>query len=214
MIGFIGGTGPEGMGLALRFAMAGERVAIGSRDNARAQKAARRISQLSRNSTVSGALNEGVARVANLAFVTVPYAAQQETLESITGQLAGKIVVEVSTPLIGGKEATKTIPVAEGSAALEAQAALPASTVVAAFQTISAQDLLMPEMPVDSDVVVCADNSGARDQIIKLAEEIDGVRAINGGGLQNACYVENIAVLLLNINRIYKARSAIKIMGI
>ena len=214
MIGFIGGTGPEGKGLALRFAMAGERVAIGSRDGGRAQEAAESLSDHARSASISGALNQEVARTAEVVFVTVPYAAQRETLEAVTEQLAGKIVVDVVAPLAYSKGVTKAMLVAEGSAALEAQAVLPASIVVAAFQTISAQDLLIPNRTIDSDVVVCADDSRARDQVMKLAEEIEGVRAVNGGGLQNAFYVENIAALLLNINRIYKARSAIKIMGI
>jgi len=88
------------------------------------------------------------------------------------------------------------------------------SKVVAAFQTISAQDLLVPDKLIDSDVVVCADDAGARESVMGLSETIVGVRAVNGGGLENARYIEDFTALLLNINRIYKAHSTIKIGGI
>jgi predicted dinucleotide-binding enzyme len=86
--------------------------------------------------------------------------------------------------------------------------------VVAAFQTVSAHDLLNPTVSVDSDVVVCGDEAEAKGRVMALAETVRGVRAVDGGGLANARYVEDLTALLLNINRIYKARSAIKIVGI
>ena len=214
MIGFIGGTGPEGRGLGLRFALAGEEVLIGSRDEKRAQDAAESIALAAPRSSVTAATNSEVARRADIVFITVPYAAQRRTLEGIKDRLAGKTVVEVVAPLAFSKGVARAIAVAEGSAALEAQAVASGSTVVAAFQTISAHDLLVPDRPIESDVVVCADDVQAREAVMSLAERIDGVRAVNGGGLQNACYVENLTALLLNINRLYKARSAIKIVGI
>ena len=214
MIGFIGGTGPEGRGLGLRFALAGEQVLIGSRDEKRAQDAAESIALAAPRSSVSAATNSEVARRADIVFITVPYAAQRKTLEGIKDRLAGKTVVEVVAPLAFSKGVARAIAVAEGSAALEAQAVVSGSTVVAAFQTISGHDLLVPDRPIESDVVVCADDVQAREVVMSLAERIEGVRAVNGGGLQNACYVENLTVLLLNINRLYSARSAIKIVGI
>ena len=214
MIGFIGGTGPEGRGLGLRFALAGEQVLIGSRDEKRAQDAAESIAVAAPQSSVAAATNSEVARRADIVFITVPYAAQRPTLEGIKDRLAGKTVVEVVAPLAFSKGVARAIAVAEGSAALEAQAVASGSTVVAAFQTISAHDLLVPDRPIESDVVVCADDVPAREAVMSLAERIEGVRAVNGGGLQNACYVENLTVLLLNINRLYTARSAIKIVGI
>ncbi len=214
MIGFIGGTGPEGRGLALRFVLAGEQVLIGSRDEDRAVGAAASVAGLVSSGTVSGALNEDVARRADLVFVAVPYAAQRETLEAAKDDLAGKIVVEVVAPLAFRKGIASVVPVAEGSAALEAQAILPDSTVVAAFQTISARDLLAPDKTIDADVVVCADDPEAREKVMRLAETISGIRAVNGGALSNACHVEHLTALLLNINRLYRARSAIRIVGI
>lgn len=214
MLGFIGGTGPEGRGLALRFALAGESVLIGSRNLERAVQAAESISHHTPPGLVKGALNLEVAREADIAFVAIPYEGQRETLEALVGPLAGKIVVEVVAPLSFGKTGASAVRVPEGSAALQAQAILQDSRVVAAFQNTSAHDLLIPGKSIDSDVVVCADDRDARDAVMRLAERIDGVRAVNGGGLENARYVEDLTALLVNINRIYKSHSSIKIVGI
>lgn len=214
MLGFIGGTGPEGRGLALRFALAGERVVVGSRDEERAARAAESVSEFAPGGSVAGALNRDVAREADVVFVVVPFSGHRDTLVPLREPLEGKTVVDVVAPLAFSKGRVSAVPVEEGSAALQAQAILTDSIVVAAFQTISAQDLLVPDRAIDSDVVVCADDPGARDDVMKLAERIGGVRAVNGGGLENARYVEDFTALLLNINRIYKAHSTIKIGGI
>ena len=214
MLGFLGGTGPAGRGLALRLALAGEQVSIGSRDRVRAEEAARSISALAPGTSISGGLNADAAREATVVFVTVPYPAQRQLLEDVSGLVAGKVVVDVVAPVKVSNGVARAVPVAEGSAALEAQAILSGSAVAAAFQTISARDLLDPEASMDSDVVVCADDNDARDIVMKLAERVPGIRAVNGGGLQNAAYVENLTALLLNINRLYRTRSSIKITGI
>ncbi len=128
--------------------------------------------------------------------------------------LAGKIVVDVVAPLSFKKGVASALSVDEGSAAMQAQATIGRSKVVGAFQSISAQELLVPDRPLDSDVVVCADDAEAKKIIMGLAEQIDGVRAVDGGALQNARYVESFTALLLNINRIYHAHSTIKIGGV
>jgi len=214
VIGFIGGTGPEGRGLALRFALAGEDVLIGSRELARASAAAEGIAALAPSASVSASLNEKVATDADPVFVTVPYAAHRDTLSALGPSLAGKTVVDVVAPLAFTKGKARAVPVEAGSAALEAQSVLPGATVVAAFQTISAHDLLEPNKTIDSDVIVCSDSPDARRMVMGLAEKIEGIRAVDGGGLENATYVESFTALLLNINRAYKARSAIRITGI
>ncbi len=214
MYGFIGGTGPEGRGLALRIAMTGEKVLIGSRDETRAKDAAQSIAEHVGDGLVSGTENHVVARKADIVFVVVPYAAQRDTLTALRDELAGKIVVDVVAPIVFEKGKARAVAVEEGSAALQAKAILPVSRVVAAFQNISARDLLEPDRSVDSDVVVCADDEEAKRVVMRLAESINGVGAVNGGGLENARYVEDFTALLLNINRIYKAHSKIKIAGI
>jgi NADPH-dependent F420 reductase len=198
----------------LRLALAGEQVSIGSRDRARAEEAARSVSATAPGTSVSGGLNADVARDATVVFITVPYPAQRRLLEDVGGLLAGKVVVDVVAPVTFSKRTARAVPVAEGSAAQEAQAILSGSAVAAAFQTISAHDLLDPDASLDSDVVVCADDDNARGVVMMLAERIPGLRAVNGGGLQNAAYVENLTALLLNINRLYRTRSSIKITGI
>ncbi len=214
ILGFIGGTGPEGRGLALRFALAGDRVLIGSRDPKRATDAAEAVSAQVRSGQVTGAINLVVAAEADIVFIAVPFEGHRDTLAALREPLAGKVIVDVVAPLAFSKGQARAVPVDEGSVALQARVVLKDSIVAAAFQTISARDLLAPDRAIDSDVVVCADDTDARRTVMALAEKIDGVRAVDGGGLENARYVEDFTALLLNINRIYNAHSAIKITGI
>ena len=214
MLGFIGGTGPEGRGLALRFALAGEKVLIGSRNEERAKQAAESVLELAPPDSVRGAINSEVAQEADIVFIAVPYTAQRDTLQALKEQLSGKLVVNLIAPMEFNKGRASAIIVEEGSAALESQAILAESTIVAAFQNVSAEDLLVPDKSIDSDVIVCADDAEAKERVMKMVEMIKGARAVNGGGLANARYVENLTALLVTINRIYKAHSSIKITGI
>ena len=214
MIGFIGGTGPEGRGLALRFALAGERVLIGSRDAERAQAAADSVREIAPSISIAGGLNADVAAQSDTVFVAVPYSAQKPTLESLTEELRGKLIVNVVAPLAFSKGVASAIRVDAGSAALEARAIVPDATHVAAFHNVSAQELLSPERALDTDIVVCGDDADAKRSVIALAATIKGARGIDGGGLENARYCEDLTALLLNINRIYKAHSMIKIVGV
>ena len=214
MIGFVGGTGPDGMGLALRFAMAGNPVLIGSRNARRARDAADSVTALADGLRVAGALNEEVCIESDVVFVTVPYAGHQPTLESNRYRLQEKVVVDVVVPLEFGRGGARAIEVPEGSAAQQAQMILPDSRVVGAFHNVSAEELLKPATRVDSDVIVCSDDTEAKSQIMKLAEVIDGVRSVDGGSLHNSRYVEQFTAMLININRIYKAHSTIRIVGI
>lgn len=214
MIGIIGGTGPEGRGLALRFALAGRPVIVGSRDVARAKDAARWITDRARGGSIQCDLNQEAAAKADMVFVAVPYSAQAQILRPLQASLAGKVVVTTVVPLRFQRGGVSVRSLDSGSAALEARDALPDSRVAAAFQTISAHDLLDPTHRIDSDVIVCSDDHEARRAVAALAEEIPGIRAVDGGGLDNAVYVEHITALLLNVNRIYNSRSAIRITGI
>ena len=210
----IGGTGPEGNGLALRFALAGEEVLIGSRDERRAAEAAAELSPLAAGCSIGAGLNEDIAACSDIVFIVVPYSGHKTTLEALREHLEGKIVVDVVVPMEFRKGVARAVPVPEGSAALQAKAVLPESIIAAAFQTISARDLMDTDHPVDSDVVVCGQSREARETVMALAEKVPGVRSVDGGGLSNAGYVENLTPLLVNINRRYKGRLAIKIVGI
>ena len=214
MIGFIGGTGPEGRGLALRLAMGGHRVMIGSRDLKRAQTAAQEIRNLAPRLEVIGEENHRVAQDTNLVFIVVPYAGHREVLDQLRELLIGKTVVDVVAPLTFSRGHAKAISVAAGSAAEEAQSILPASRVVAAFHNISAPLLLQPDAIIDCDVVVCSDDPEAKREVMDLAELIRDVRAIDGDGLECARYLESLTALLINVNRIYKGHSMIRITGI
>lgn len=214
MIGILGGTGPEGRGLALRFALAGRTVIVGSRDAARAKDAACWIADRAHGASVQSGRNEDAAEKADTVFVAVPYSAQAQTLLPLRASLAGKIVVTTVVPLRFQRGRVSIRSLDSGSAALEAKDVLPDSRVAAAFQTISAHDLLDPTHHLESDVIVCSDDHGVRRAIAALAEEIPGIRAVDGGSLDNAVHVEHITALLLNINRIYDARAAIRITGI
>ena len=214
MIGILGGTGPEGRGLGVRLALAGHEVMIGSRDPARAAAAAERVASRAPGVSVRAGLNEEVADWAETVFVTVPYAGQRRTLEPLAGALSGKIVVTTVVPLRFDGGGASYLQIEAGSAAMEAREVLPGSRVVAAFQTISAHDLLNPERRIDSDVVVCSDDEEAKEAVSGLAEEIEGVRAVDGGGLRNAVLVEHITALILNVNRRYGVRTAIRLTGL
>jgi NADPH-dependent F420 reductase len=212
-LAFIGGTGEEGMGLAYRFAKAGHACAIGSRAIEKAQGAVAELLEKDASLPLTAATNEDAAAGADIVIVTTPYSAQAATLPPLASALAGKVVVSTVVPMSfeGGKAAL--LAVAEGSAAQQQQALLPASTVVAAFQNLSAKKLLKGA-PIEADVVVCADDAAAKGRIIELAVAIEGVRGVDGGALANAQMVEGITVLLVSINRNYKTQAGIRIAGI
>lgn len=219
MLAFLGGTGPEGKGLALRLALSGEDVVIGSRDAQRAKTTAAELAAViptaAAHVRIEGADNADAARRADAAFLTVPYEAQRPLLEQLASPLAGKVVVNVIAPMRfeRGRGAI-AVPVAAGSAAAEAQSLLPDSLVVAAFQNVSAEELQEPNHIMEGDVVICADNPDAKSLVSALTGKIPNLRPVDGGGLLNAKYVEQITPLLININRIYKVHSGIRIVGV
>ncbi len=214
-LGFLGGTGPEGKGLSLRFAHAGHPIVIGSREIGRAKAVAKEISDLVPQTSVQGALNIDAAQKADIAFIAVPYQAQVFLLPDLALALERKIVVNVVAPLVFEGRRIGGVQVPEGSAAEQSQELLPRSYVVAAFQNLSAVDLIIPDRLIDGDVVVCSDHLEGKERVMRLAEEIPGIKAVDGGTLNNARYVEEITALLLNINRNYKGKhSMIRITGL
>jgi len=217
-IAVLGGTGPEGFGLALRWAQAGETVIIGSRDAQRAQAAADKIRQLvGTEAKVSGEENIAACGVADLLVLTVPFEGHAPLLKQLKPALrAGTILIDATVPLaasVGGR-ATRTLGVWQGSAAQESAELVPAGvSVVAAFQNVGAE-MLNGEGPVDCDVVVCSDNSDAGKLVRNLAARITGVRALDGGKLENARILEQITALLIGFNIRYKGHSGVRITGL
>jgi NADPH-dependent F420 reductase len=214
MIAFIGGTGPEGLGLAFRLAVAGEEVVIGSRRLERAEDAAAWVRERWPSARVRGALNREAVAGAEVVFVTVPYDGQRSILSELADALEGKVVVNTVVPVAFEKGLARALPVEDGSAAQEAQRLLPRSRLVAAFHTLSAHKLQEGNTIIEGDVLVCGDDAEAKVTAMALAEKIPGLRAVDGGGLANARYVEMITVLLLNLNRIHKAETGVRIVGL
>ena len=215
MLAFLGGTGPEGRGLALRMALAGEEVIIGSRDASRAAAAAKELLQAAPGARIQGSENGDAAATAQIAFLTFPYEGQRPTLEALGDALDGKVVVNVIAPMVFQRgRGASALEVEAGSAAQEAQELLPNSQVVAAFQTISAEELQEPGKVMDGDVVVCSGHGEAKALVMDLVRKIPDLRPVDGGGLANAKYVEQITPLLVNINRIHKIHAGIRIVGL
>lgn len=209
-IAVLGGTGAEGSGLAFRWARAGYKVIIGSRDAARAEEAAAAVGEAG----VSGADNETAARACDIAVLTVPFAAQRDTLAQVRAELKGKILIDVTVPLAPPRVSRVQLP-AEGSAAQLAQSTLGDGVkVVSAFQSVSAHHLKDPDYKIDCDVLVCGDEKEAREATITLADAA-GMTGIHAGPLANAAASEALTSVLIWINRRYKVPSAgIRITGL
>jgi NADPH-dependent F420 reductase len=214
-IGVIGGTGPQGRGLAYRWAAAGLPVIIGSRDPARAEATAEALNGLRGASGVRGLVNGDCAATADLVVVAVPWDGHAATIEPLRPQLAGKIVVDCVNPMGFDQQGPFALAVPEGSAAAQAAALLPESTVVAAFHHVSAV-LLGDEAvdKVDTDVLVLGDDRPAVQTVITLADRIPGIRGVYGGRLRNAGQVEALTANLIAINRRYRAHSGLRITDI
>jgi len=219
-IAVIGGTGDQGFGLALRWAAAGRRVLIGSRDAARAGAAAEKVrEQAGSGARAEGLVNADAAAGAAVVVLTVPFSAQVATLKSIAPALqSGQILVDVTVPLeaeVGGAP-TKVLGVWAGSAAQQAAVNVPEGVQVAgAFHHVGAEALAHLESSVDCDVLVCADRPETRAAVRPWVEAIRGCRYVDGGRLENARIVESMTALIIGINRRYKSHAAgIRITGL
>jgi NADPH-dependent F420 reductase len=219
-IAVIGGTGPAGTGLALRWARAGETVIIGSRDAGRAQQTAEAIrKRAGANAQVSGTENSAACAASDLLVLTVPFAGQAELLKQLKPAIrSGSILIDATVPLaasVGGR-ASRTLGVWQGSAAQQTAELVPKGvSVVAAFHNVSA-DVLNGDNDddVDCDVIVCSDDPEATQVAMELAAKIVGVRAIDGGKLENARNVEQITALLIGLNIRHKGHGGIRITGL
>jgi len=202
-IAVIGGTGAEGSGIAQRLAKAGHRIILGSRDPAKAENAARELQHRLGGGQLTGRGNREAAEAAEIVILTVPYAAQQATIEEIRAVLAGKILVDATAPLVPPKVNRVQLPPG-GSAVAAVQAMLGDSVrVVSAFQNVSAEKLKRHDAAVECDVLVCADDAAARQSVIGLVADM-GLRGIDAGPIANSAAAEALTSLLIWINRKYK----------
>ena len=218
-IAVIGGTGDQGFGLVLRWAKAGERVIIGSRQQQKAEDAAKKANSILGGALVSGMENPKAAAAADVIVMSVPFAAHVDMIKSVHDSITpDDIFIDVVVPLstaVGGSAST-ALAVWEGSAAQQAARLLPPNTKIAsAFHNVVSEALQRIDSEVDSDVIVCSDSQETRKVGMELAAKIPGVRAIDGGRLENSRIVEQITALLIGINIRYKVSDAgIRVTGL
>jgi NADPH-dependent F420 reductase len=217
-IGFIGGTGPEGLGLAMRTALAGHAVCVGSRDAARAAAAAMKVADaltaLGHECTATGLTNLDAAAQSDIVVIVVPYSAHAVTLPTLRDATAGKIVIDVAVPLTFADGYPNVDPVPEGSATEQAQALLPDARVVGAFHNLSARKLQNLDTSMTGDVLITGDDLDAKQTVIDLANSVHDLRGVDAGPLALSKCVEDITALLLGINQRNKANTAIQIVGL
>jgi 8-hydroxy-5-deazaflavin:NADPH oxidoreductase len=217
-IAILGGTGPAGTGLALRWARAGETVIIGSRDARRAQETADKIKKRAGDQArVSGMENSAACAAAAILVLTVPFEGQASLLKQLKPAIRpSSILIDATVPLaagVGGR-ASRTLGVWQGSAAQQAAELVPKGvSVAAAFHNVSAE-LLNGDDPLDCDIIVCSDDPTASQLARELAAKIPGVRAIDGGKLENARIVEQITALLIGLNIRHKGHAGIRLTGL
>ncbi|MCT9104064.1 NADPH-dependent F420 reductase [Streptomyces mirabilis] len=210
VVGVLGGTGPQGKGLAYRLARAGQKVIIGSRAAERAQSAAEELGH-----GVEGADNAECARRSDIVIVAVPWEGHGKTLESLREELAGKLVVDCVNPLGFDKKGAYALKPEEGSAAEQAAALLPDSRVAAAFHHLSAVLLQDPEVDeIDTDVMVLGEERADVEIVQALAGRIPGMRGVFSGRLRNAHQVEALVANLISVNRRYKAHAGLRVTDV
>jgi NADPH-dependent F420 reductase len=213
-IAVLGGTGKEGSGLALRWAHAGYPVLIGSRSPEKAIEAAAEMNETLGREAVSGSGNPEAAAAAQIVVLAVPYAGQRATVEEVREHLSGKILIDVTVPLVPPKVNRVQLP--DGGSAVEAIQTMLGEDVkvISAFQNISAHHLKKLDAEIDCDVIVCGDDSEATDFVVGLAQAI-GLGAWNGGVLANSVVSEGLTSVLISLNQRYKVPGAgIRITGI
>jgi len=213
-IAIIGGTGAEGSGLAIRWANAGHQIVIGSRDAAKAQAVAADLNKRLNSSKISGATFDDAAKAAEIVVLTVPFAAQISTVEALRSHLQGKILIDVTVPLVPPKVSQVQLPPTDSCVVAVQNALGEGVRVVSAFQNVSAHKLKDLNYEVQCDVLVCGNDKDARQLVIGLARDAR-LRGIDAGLLVNSTVAESLTSVLIWINRTYKIPDAgIAITGI
>ena len=207
-LGLLGGTGPQGRGLALRFAMAGYEVLLGSRDAERARSVA---GQLPAGLPITGVANQEAAARAGAVVLVFPFAGQAAVLPSLADAVGDKVVVDVVNPLGFDERGPYLLDVPEGSAAEQAQALLPRARVVAAFHHAAPRLLADPARQVQTDVLVAGDDPDAKAFVLDLAGAIPGCRGVDAGPLRQARWLEGFTAVIVAVNRRYRIHSGVRI---
>ena len=217
-IGFIGGTGPEGLGLAMRLALADDRVLIGSRRPERAEAAAQQVRDalavVGRTADAGGGVNRDVVRQADVIIVVVPFDGHEATLIDLRDDIGSKIVVDAAVPLEFVNGQPGVVAVEQGSATEQAQALLPDARVVGAFHNLSARKLQALDDEMEGDVLITGDDAEAKRTVIEMVGRMPRLRPVDAGALVMSSFVEGITALILSINRRYKSNAAVQMVGI
>ena len=211
-IAILGGTGDLGTGLAIRWAKAGHEIVIGSRTQQKADAAVAELKKISPQTRARAMENSAAAAAGEIVVLTVPFEHQLSTLESVRAGLEGKILIDVTVPLIPPKVGTVQLP-PEGSAGKRAQNFLGDGVkVVTAFQNVAAH-LLQQDVKIECDVLVAGNSKEARDKVVELVEEA-GMSGWHAGPIENSAAAEALTSILIQINRRHSiSHSGIKIVG-
>jgi NADPH-dependent F420 reductase len=213
-IAVVGGTGPQGRGLAYRFALGGHRVVLGSRAAQRAREKADEINEKLPEALVSGASNTDAAEAADIVLLAVPWDGHAELVTALAPQLAGKIVISCVNPLAFDANGPYGL-VLEESAAQEAQRLVPSSRVVGAFHHVAALSLWKtPDAIAHEDVLVCGDDDEAKKIVGELAVTVTGKPALDAGALRLARQLEPLTAVLISMNKRYRAHTGVAVTGI
>lgn len=219
VLGIVGGTGPQGRGLAARWALAGHPVLLGSRSRERAEEAAAAVRERveahgGRAPDVAGATNREVAERAEIVVVAVPYPAQRELLPALAGVVGDKVVVNVVNPMVFEDDGPRAVPVEAGSAAEENQELWPEARVASAFHDVSSRRLWQLGDAIETHALICGDDPDATHRVAHLASRIEGMWGVYCGPLRMSEYLENLTPLILFVNRYYRIQGGILIDGI
>jgi NADPH-dependent F420 reductase len=214
-LAIVGGTGPQGRGLALRFATAGYAVVVGSRERAKAKAVVDAMLAAHPGIDVRGDENAAAIEDADAVVLALAPEGLAATIEALRDRLAGRLVIDVVVPLaLRDGLAEHAPPTGATSAGELVQAMLPQSRVVGAFKTVPASQLLAVERPLEGDVLVCGDDAAARADVEALVARIPNLRAIDAGAMRNARAIEGITALLVNLNRAHRAHTSIRVLGL
>jgi NADPH-dependent F420 reductase len=214
IVSFVSGTGPAGFGLAARFARAGDEVVIGSRALDRAEEARALVLGEVPDAKVSAMENRDAVAAGEIVFLTMPPVAQRDSVLGLAEALAGKIVVSMANPITVSKGEVETWFPPAGSLAEDVQAVVPGARVVGAFHEVHVRRFAKLDKPIDSDTIVTGDDEDAKQQVMRLARHVEGIRPVDGGRLSNTRFVEGFVAVLISINFRYKAGTALRITGL